>query len=156
MRMTFRTGSPIQKTARANGENDPAYYYTQSAALPFRWRDGQPEILLITSSSGRRWGIPKGICEPGLTPQQSARIEAREEAGILGDIGEASIGTFLVKKWGNQCEVTVYPMKVTQQFDEQDWEEPHRRREWLSPSEAATRVDNQDLQQLITQCDYLL
>ena len=118
----------------------PAYYYSQSAALPYRLRGGEMEILLITSSSGRKWGIPKGICEPGLSPQDSAAHEALEEAGIRGRMHDASLGRYDVAKWGAVCSVEVFPMEVTGVLPRSQWDEPHRKRDWLSPDAAARRV----------------
>ena len=56
----------------------PTLIYRQSAVLPYRMRDGDPEVLLISSRKGTRWVLPKGIVEPGLTPPESAAKESRE------------------------------------------------------------------------------
>ena len=50
----------------------PDWVYRQSAVLPYRFSGGDLEVLLITSRKGKRWVFPKGIIEPGLTPQRSA------------------------------------------------------------------------------------
>lgn len=73
---------PIQ--GRIEQRERPAYYYRQSAVIPYRFCAGQLQLLLITASSGRKWGIPKGIHEPGLSAQDSAAREALEEAGRHG------------------------------------------------------------------------
>ena len=127
----------------------PAYYYAQSAALPYRHHKGAVQILLVTSSSGQKWGIPKGICEPGLTPQESAAKEALEEAGVSGQIREACIGHYDHAKWGATCAVEVYPMRVTGMLSERQWDESHRQRKWVSPKNAAARVDHPDLAAII-------
>ncbi|WP_428688436.1 NUDIX domain-containing protein [Roseibium sp.] len=115
----------------------PAYYYHQSAVIPFRRTPHGPEVLIVGSSSGRHWTVPKGIVEPGLSPATSARIEAREEAGVEGTVGRAPLGSFSYEKWGASCEVTVYPMEVTKVLDGADWEENHRTRKWVSRSGTA-------------------
>ena len=51
----------------------------QAAALPFRFRNGQLELCLITSISKGRWGIPKGIIDPGETPEQEEDAAARQD-----------------------------------------------------------------------------
>ena len=48
---------------------EPTAYLEQSAVIPYRSREGQLEILLITSRNSKRWIIPKGIIEPNMTPQ---------------------------------------------------------------------------------------
>ena len=59
----------------------PGYFYIQSGVLPYRVEGGVMRVLLITSQGGRRWVIPKGIVEPGLSAVVSAAKEALEEAG---------------------------------------------------------------------------
>lgn len=127
----------------------PAYYYTQSAALPYRHHKGAVQVLMVTSSSGRKWVIPKGICEPGFTPQESAAKEALEEAGIIGQIREACIGRYDHAKWEATCAVAVYPMSVTKMLSGREWDESHRKRKWVSPKEASARVAHPDLAQII-------
>lgn len=110
----------------------PAYYYRQSAVIPFRRTAAGIEILIVGSSSGRHWTVPKGIVEPGLSPAASARIEAREEAGVEGTVGRTPLGNFTYPKWGAACDVTVYPMLVRKVLDTPGWEESHRARQWVS------------------------
>ena len=127
----------------------PAYYYAQSAALPYRRHGGATEVLLITSSSGRKWGIPKGICEPGLTAQVSAAQEALEEAGVEGRPHPDSLGSYDLAKWGATCSVDVYPMTVTRVLPDSAWDESQRQRIWLPPDQAAARVDHPGLARII-------
>ena len=74
------------------------HHIKQSAVIPFRRRDGQLEVLLITSSNNKRWVIPKGVKEPELSPRKSAAREALEEAGIEGPVSGESIGTYAYEK----------------------------------------------------------
>ncbi len=127
----------------------PAYYYTQSAVIPYRMMDGEPEILIITSSSGRHWVVPKGIAEPGLSLQDSAAKEAREEAGITGDVLHEALGEYRYDKWGAECMVTVYAMQVTGEIPEPEREEQHRERAWVSATEAMQRLHQPALSGLI-------
>ncbi|MGB5441695.1 MAG: histidine phosphatase family protein [Gammaproteobacteria bacterium] len=127
----------------------PAYYYTQSAVIPYRVRDGKLEILVIASSKKNHLVVPKGIQEPGLTPRASAAREALEEAGIEGEVAAAALGSYSCEKWGATCTVAVYPMKVTRIIAEQDWEESHRGRKWMSPAKAAGRLKQAELGPLV-------
>ncbi|WP_428526756.1 NUDIX domain-containing protein [Roseibium sp.] len=118
----------------------PAYYYTQSAVIPFRRTPAGKEILITGSSSGRHWVVPKGIVDPGLSPADSARIEAREEAGVEGIICDRSLGTFSYEKWAATCRVEVYAMEVTRILSVDVWEESHRQRTWVPAETAATML----------------
>lgn len=44
--------------------------------------DGAVEIAIILTAPERRWQLPKGMVDPSETPEQAARREIREEAGI--------------------------------------------------------------------------
>jgi len=113
----------------------PAYYYRQSAVIPYRQTSAGTDVLIVGSSSGRHWTVPKGIVEPGLSPAASARIEAREEAGVEGTVGQTPLGSFTYIKWGAACEVTVYPMEVKKVLQGAAWEESHRTRKWVPGTE---------------------
>ena len=125
----------------------PPWFFTQAAAIPLRARDGQVEVLLITSRRRKRWVIPKGVIEPDMTPADSAAKEALEEAGIEGDVTPEPLGSYRYEKWGGICSVEVFAMAVTTTYDA--WPESYRSRHWLAPAEAAARVDEPDLQAMI-------
>lgn len=128
----------------------PAYYYTQSSVIPYRMRDGKPEILIISSSKQKHWVVPKGIKDPGVSAQDSAAREAWEEAGVEGRVVESAIGNYAYEKWGATCTVDVYPMEVTRMLPEKEWEERHRGREWVSPEQAQQRLRQDELKPMIS------
>lgn len=106
------------------------------------------EVLLITSMKRRRWIVPKGIIEPGLTAAASAAREALEEAGVAGTMASDPLGSYHHRKWGGVCTVRVYPLHVLRELD--DWEESAlRQRRWASVSDAVGLVDNEGLRGLI-------
>jgi phosphohistidine phosphatase len=127
----------------------PAYYYQQSAVIPYRISAGEPEILLVRSSKNKHWVVPKGIHEPGLTAQESARKEAVEEAGVEGVIAAQAIGRYSYEKWGAACSVEVFAMQVTHVIPESEWQENHRTRQWVSLEVAASMVRQPQLGPLI-------
>lgn len=139
----FAMGDRIEQRER------PAYYYTQSAVIPFKIVDGELKVMMITSSSGRWWGIPKGIVEPGLSEQDSAAKEAMEEAGVIGRVHPEPYGHYRHFKWGANCDVTVYAMAVERELDDQEWQEDHRIRRWLSVSSLPDSIKNKELKSLI-------
>lgn len=126
----------------------PDWPFSQSAVIPYQIDDGQIKIMLITSRKRKRWVIPKGVIERPLTPAESAVKEAWEEAGITGQINSASIGTYKYQKWGGTCQVRVYLFEVEQVLNA--WPEDNlRSREWVSAEEAARRVDEAQLKEMI-------
>jgi phosphohistidine phosphatase len=129
----------------------PAYYYTQSAVIPFRRTPAGKEILITGSSSGRHWVVPKGIVDPGLSPAESAGVEAREEAGVEGKISDNRLGTFTYEKWGATCHVEVYGMEVTRILPADAWEESHRQRTWVPAETAAAMLYQKAFGPLISQ-----
>lgn len=52
--------------------------------------DGKAEVLMIIDSYSR-WTFPKGLIEPGETPEQAAIREIGEETSVHGEI-EAALG----------------------------------------------------------------
>jgi 8-oxo-dGTP pyrophosphatase MutT (NUDIX family) len=119
-------------------------FIEQSGVIPFRFRRGQLEVLLVTASSGRGWTIPKGHLKRRLTPAESAAKEAFEEAGITGNVSTRTYGRYIYQKRGRRRHVTVYGLRVGGTLPR--WPEMSiRRREWLSIAQASARVRNAQL-----------
>lgn len=126
----------------------------QVAALVYKSDTPEPQILLITSRGTGRWVLPKGWPQVGKTLPQSALREAYEEAGVRGVVSDAPIGTYTYEKTDAEAGedrdflVNVYPVRFT--HSEKDWPERRQRRLiWVSPKEAARRVDEADLKSLL-------
>ena len=124
----------------------------QYAVLPWR-RAGDLEILLITSRETGRWVVPKGWPMRGHSEAESAAQEAYEEAGIRGRIAEQPMGYYDYNKrlrggGKKPFRVDVFSLEVTEILDL--WPEAHqRRRQWVSPEQAATLVHEPQLAALI-------
>jgi 8-oxo-dGTP pyrophosphatase MutT (NUDIX family) len=126
--------------------------FKQFAALPYRTRDDDLEILLITTRKKRRWSVPKGWPIKRCTPHETAATEAYEEAGVRGTVSAIQIGKFkkrrLKKKQSVFCDVQIYPLKVKVQ--QGDWPEKHERsRIWVAPRKAAKLVKKPGLRRAI-------
>src|SRR5437588_12755509 len=103
----------------------------QAAAVPMR----EGRVCLVTSSSGKRWVVPKGVIDPGQTAGEIALQEAWEEAGLTGVLRPEAVGSYLYQKWGTTCYVTVFVMEVVDAHD--DWPERSvRERSWVTPAVA--------------------
>lgn len=123
---------------------------SQFAALPWRRNAaGELEIMLITSRETRRWVIPKGWPIKGKSSSDSAAQEAFEEAGLLGKIDKAPAGTYAYDKRlknGRLQHVRVAVFGLLVQSEQEDFPERGQREKlWLSPSDAAARVNEPQL-----------
>ena len=109
--------------------------------------------MLITSRENQRWVIPKGWPKKGKSPRYSAAREAFEEAGVMGAVAKRSVGSFSYHKRLKSdavvvCDVHVFPLEVRRQSKR--WPEKQERVvKWLSPSQAAEKVDEPMLGQII-------
>jgi 8-oxo-dGTP pyrophosphatase MutT (NUDIX family) len=129
-------------------DRPPEWFFNQSAAIPFRRIDGRIEVALITSTGGKRWVIPKGVIDPGETAASTAIRETEEEAGLRGRLSADVVGTYDYEKWGGTCHVEVFMLDVEEAMEEWD-ESDVRRREWISPEEAARRVREAELKEML-------
>ena len=59
---------------------------THAGAVVFRKRESQIQYLVVSSSDGLNWVLPKGHIDPGETPEIAALRELAEEAGVVGEI----------------------------------------------------------------------
>ena len=126
----------------------------QVAALCYRGKGDQREVLLITSRGTGRWILPKGWPIDGMNAAEAAMQEAWEEAGVSdGKIGTKPVGEFnYVKHMDDggaaQCDAQVYSIKVKTMQDEFP-EADERELRWVPAEEAAEMVDEKGLQKLL-------
>ncbi len=123
----------------------------QVAALCWR-QSSTLEILLVTTLRSRRWILPKGWPEDGITLAQSAANEALEEAGVFGEVAPEPVGRYhyLKEKSGSAlpCAVDIFPLFVTGQHH--SWpEKGDREIAWLPAERAAARVVEPGLRRIL-------
>jgi 8-oxo-dGTP pyrophosphatase MutT (NUDIX family) len=107
------------------------------------------KILLVTSRNSKSWSLAKGHVEHSLGPVESARREAFEEAGVVGRLATASIGSYIHRNSaGAVFRVRVYKMHVQDELS--SWpEKKERRRRWAPLKSALKLVSNTSLRRLI-------
>lgn len=113
--------------------------FTQSAIIPYSIKDGELQILLITSIRKKKWIIPKGFIEFNLSAFESAKKEAFEEAGVIGTNETIELGSFTIKKYGGRTNIVVYSMEV-EKFKDDYPEKNLRKRKWYTVEEAIEMV----------------
>jgi 8-oxo-dGTP pyrophosphatase MutT (NUDIX family) len=57
-----------------------------AGGVAFRRQDSQLEIAIVSVKPKLRWQLPKGIVDPGESPQITAVREVKEEAGVETDL----------------------------------------------------------------------
>ena len=126
----------------------------QVAALCYRGKGARKEVLLITSRDTGRWIIPKGWPMRGKDGPGSAMQEAWEEAGVKDATADTDpIGSYAYNKTSGSglpmpVETLVYSVDVTGL--ENDFPEAgQRKRQWVSPQEAANLVDEPELKSIL-------
>lgn len=98
--------------------------------------------------------IPKGWPWPDREDHVAAAEEAREEAGVLGVAHPESIGCYTYQKRQQAglipVRVNVYLLEVTDELA--SWPERNQReRVWFTLTDAAMRVDEPELRDLVRQ-----
>jgi 8-oxo-dGTP pyrophosphatase MutT (NUDIX family) len=115
----------------------------QYAALPVMDSGGTLQVLLVTSRGTGRWIIPKGHPEKGMKPNAVAKLEALEEGGVTGTIGDTPLGRYRsTKRLGSgklvPCEVIVFRLEVSEHLA--NWKEDQQRRRLWVPLAQATKI----------------
>lgn len=115
------------------------FNFNQSGVVPYRKKNNEFEVLLITSIKKKKWIIPKGYIEFNLTPFESAKKEAFEEAGIMGSNETIELGSFAINKSIGKQNIKVFSLEVIKILD--DYPEKNlRKRKWFSLKEAASDI----------------
>jgi len=59
---------------------------THAGCVVYRNDEDRVRFLVISSSTGEHWVLPKGHIDPGEAPETTALRELEEETGVLGEI----------------------------------------------------------------------
>lgn len=125
------------------------FNFNQSGVIPYRKKDKSIEILLITSMKKKQWIVPKGYIEFNLTPYESAKKEAYEEAGVVGSDETVELGSFNLNKAIGICSIKIFAMEVVKILEDYP-DKNNRKRKWFSVEEAKEAVKITELSNLIS------
>lgn len=126
--------------------------FNQSAVIPYRISKKGIEILLITSLKKGNWIVPKGYVEFNLTPFESAKKEAYEEAGVLGSNETIEVGVFKQNRSIGNCMIKVFSMEVYDVLDDYP-EKKDRQRKWFSIEDARKVIAIPEISEMIKELD---
>jgi len=115
------------------------FNFSQSGVIPYRKKNGELQILLITSIKRKKWILPKGYIEFNLSPFESAKKEAYEEAGVIGANETVELGSFIMERSIGRCNIKIFSMEVVEVLDDYP-EKNERKRKWFPFKEAAENV----------------
>ena len=152
--MTLQTKNQLPLSLEIADKRDVR---SQFGALCYRMKQGEAQVLMITSRRTGRWVIPKGWPMEGKTPGESALREAWEEAGVKGTVTGSCLALYSYSKGINAvdklpCVVMVYPVKVKDLVDNFP-EAGQRKRKWMSLKKAAKSVNEPELAHLLKTFD---
>ena len=113
-----------------------------SAALAYSvTQKGELRIVLVSNKSKDTFLFPKGGIEPGLSPEQNAQKECREEAGIdCADHG-FSLGSYEFYKKGIVNQVEVFALFTDGRDAPKGFRTEGRNVLWIEPDRALECVD---------------
>jgi len=79
-------GRRSQSSGTSPAQRPPVRRQVSAGGVAFRRPGGTVEVAIIRPRGTDRWQLPKGIVDPGESPEVTARREVREEAGVDGDV----------------------------------------------------------------------
>lgn len=103
---------------------------------------------MVTSMKKQKWIFPKGYIEFNLSAFESAKKEAYEEAGVVGENETVELGSFRLKKKNEVALLKVFSMEVTKELKEYP-EKNLRKRKWFTIDEINTEIENSELKTLV-------
>ncbi|MFN2567253.1 MAG: NUDIX hydrolase [Gemmatimonadaceae bacterium] len=71
---------------RATGPPPPVRRQVSAGGVAFRRAGEAIEVVIIRPRGTERWQLPKGLVDPGESPEVAARREVREEAGVEAEL----------------------------------------------------------------------
>ena len=107
--------------------------------LPFYKKNDETKVVMVTTRNGKHWIFPKGHPEKGMTYEEVAIMEAKEEAGINGRITASPI--LLPCKLDNKVfNMLAFPIEIKKLS--KNWEEKgNRKRKKIPLKEAHKQSD---------------
>lgn len=106
-------------------------------SFPFLFKKEKMYIMIITSTSGKSWILPKGHPEDDLNNSQVAELETYEEAGIKGFIFDKKFSKELKRQ--EDGTIIIYPLLIKKILDK--WPEDNiRKRRLVTIKEALALV----------------
>jgi 8-oxo-dGTP pyrophosphatase MutT (NUDIX family) len=85
---------------------------SHAGTVVFRERDGEVDYLVVSSSDGLNWVLPKGHIDLGETPEVAALRELAEEAGVSG-VAVAPLAVQRYERRGKDVAIQYFLVRAT-------------------------------------------
>lgn len=118
----------------------------QAGAVVYRMARGEAAFLLVRARrTPGQWILPKGHLEAGESPAEAALREAREEAGVIGQVVQSLEPVVAFDFNGRRYEVEYFLVKAL------GYRPDHEPREqaWLPPDAAVREVTHDAARDLL-------
>lgn len=100
------------------------------------------QVLLTKHSQNHHWSFPKGLIDPGQTPEEASLREVREEGGVAAEIlGKVGYSKYVYTFGGEKIfkVVTYFLMKyLSGDPKDHDWEVEEAG--WYEPEDASKQL----------------
>ncbi|NBN62477.1 NUDIX domain-containing protein [Microvirga tunisiensis] len=125
----------------------------QIAALCLRVHEGRREVLLVASRGTGRWILPKGWPLLDAASHRTAKVEAFEEAGVIGKVSKTPYARVRSSKGLDSglrvaTDVLVYVVHAEAQASDYP-EQGQREIRWLPVEEAISLADEPEIVDLL-------
>ena len=117
---------------------------THAGAVCYLLTAHQIQFLIVSSSTGEHWVLPKGHIEPGEHTEAAALRELKEEAGVVGEI----IKPLKMRPFDKRGEKAVVQYYLVQAVDESEAIEDRVVR-WVEESEALALLSFEEASQAL-------
>ncbi len=117
---------------------------THAGAVCYLMTAHKIQFLIVSSSTGEHWVLPKGHIEPGEHAEAAALRELQEEAGIEGEI----IKSLTMRPFDKRGEKAVVQYYLIRAVDESEAAESRVVR-WVAESEALALLSFEEARQAL-------
>jgi 8-oxo-dGTP pyrophosphatase MutT (NUDIX family) len=126
--------------------------YTHAGGIVSRREHGAQRYLLVRSSrDASHWVLPKGHIDPGESPEEAARREVREEAGVEAEI-VARAGVDVYTLDGEEIRAVYFAMR----FEGSCPADEDREVCWLHYTDACEKISFESARKLIERVHRIL